>query len=139
MYKKAYVGGTFDLPHYGHYRLFKRIKEIANELVVSLNTDDFVMQYKQRDTYLSLAERIETLSACKYIDSIVVNVGGYDSKIAIDVVRPDCIVHGDDWTGDEYLKQLNIDKEYLKKNNIELVYFPYTKEISTTKILNFKL
>ena len=49
--------------------------------------------------------------------------------------EPDYIIHGDDWTGDAYLKQMGMTQEFLDENEIKLAYVPYTKSISTSDII----
>jgi glycerol-3-phosphate cytidylyltransferase len=129
-----YTGGTFDIPHIGHFTFLKRCKEIADFVVVALNTDEFCSQYK-RKPIMTYEERKATLKSIPYVDSVIKNTGGYDSKPAILNVMPDYIVHGDDWTGAKYLKQLAIDRTFLKKHKIKLLYVPYTKGISTSEII----
>jgi glycerol-3-phosphate cytidylyltransferase len=129
-----YTGGTFDILHSGHINFLKQCKEKADIVVVSLNTDAFCKQYK-RKPIMNYKERKACLLGCRYVDKVVKNTGGFDSKPAILKVKPDMIAHGNDWTGAKYLKQLQITKEFLKKNKIKLVYVEYTKGISTTNIL----
>lgn len=133
----VYTGGTFDLFHSGHVNLLKKCKEIAGEhgiVVVSLNTDSFIEEYKGKPPVCSDAERSAVLLACKYVDRVVMNVGGKDSKIAIEYVKPDYIVIGSDWAKKDYYAQMSFDQEWLDERNIGLVYVPYTKEISSTSI-----
>ena len=33
--------GTFDMFHIGHLRLLKRLKEMGDELIVAVSTDEF--------------------------------------------------------------------------------------------------
>lgn len=134
MKTRAYIGGTFDLLHAGHINLFRRAKAIADEVVVVLNTDDFAERYKRRPV-MDLGSRMEMVRAIKYVDDVDVNVGGEDSKISILKWRPNYIIHGDDWTGDSYLKQLGIDQSFLDLYGIQIIYFPYTKKISTTDLI----
>jgi glycerol-3-phosphate cytidylyltransferase len=132
--KIVYVGGTFDLVHYGHGRFLEQAKKLGDFLVVALNTDEFSEEYK-RKPILNYNERKETLKMLPFVDSVVPNVGGRDSKPTILHVKPDIIVHGDDWTGDSYMKQLGVTKKFLKDNGIEIIYVPYTKGISTSEII----
>ncbi len=133
--KKAYIGGTFDLMHHGHIELFRRAKELADIVVVSLNTDEFNEEYKGRKPIMSLEERIKVVSSCKYVDIVDVNEGGQDSKPAILRHKPDYILHGQDWVeGHVFLKQLSIDNAFLKKHNIEILYIPLVDGISTTEL-----
>jgi glycerol-3-phosphate cytidylyltransferase len=131
MERVVYTGGTFDLLHAGHINLLRECKKLG-KVVVALNTDTFVETYK-RKPIMSYEERREALLACKYVDVVVKNAGGADSKLALDVVDPDIFVHGDDWTGKSLMKQLGVDKKYFKK--IKVIYLPYTKGVSTTEIL----
>lgn len=134
MYNRAYIGGTFDLLHPGHINLFKKAKEIADEVVVSLNRDDFVRRYKGNAPLMSLKERTEIVKACRYVDKVVVNVGDENSKPAILKAKADVIIHGDDWVGASLMKQMGFDKKWLKDNKISLHYFPYTKGVSSSGI-----
>lgn len=130
---KVYVGGTFDLFHWGHVEFLKKCSDMGN-VIVSLNTDKFCEEYKHKPI-LTYNERKKVLLGCHYVYAVIENTGGYDSKPAIVSVKPDYIVHGDDWKGNAYLKQLGIDKEFLKQHRIKLKYVPYTKGISTTEII----
>lgn len=130
---RVYVGGTFDLFHFGHVSLLRRASYYG-PVWVSLNTDEFAASYKRRPV-LTLSERLLMLSSCVFVDGVVVNRGGADSRPAIEAVCPRYIVHGDDWTGPEYLAQLGVTEEWLAERGIELLYLPYTKSISTSKII----
>lgn len=130
----AYLGGTFDGMHPGHTELFINTKKVADRVVVSVNTDEFNIRYKGKKTIFTLDERVKMLRANKYVDEVVVNIGGEDSSLSILTVKPDYIVHGDDWTGDSLLTQLGINKNFLSIHNIYLVYMPYTPNISTTEL-----
>lgn len=130
---RIYVGGTFDLLHVGHLRLLNRAAKIG-PVTVAVNTDQFAARYK-RPTVVPLDHRIELLQALSCVDRVIVNTGDEDSKPAILNAQPRYIVHGDDWTGDAYLAQLGVTHAWLRGHNIDLLYLPYTKDISTTGLL----
>ena len=132
----VYTGGTFDLFHSGHVNLLKRCREVAGSglVVVSLNTDDFIWQFKNKKPICSEEERREVLLSCKYVDEVVMNVGGADSRIAISQVDPNYIVVGSDWAERDYYAQMSFDQKWLDERGIGLVYVPYTKTISSTQI-----
>jgi len=134
MIKKAIVLGTFDLTHYGHYRIFKRLKDMGFQTVAGVTTDEFAEEYK-RNTYMDLNERMENLKSCRYIDEVIVNVGGHNSKNDILFSGATHIVHGDDWTGDSYNKQIGINDKFLQDNGIQLLFLPYTKGVSTSDLI----
>lgn len=129
----VYTGGTFDLFHSGHVNLLRRCSEIG-EVVVSLNTDEFIEKYKGKPPVLSYHEREAVLRSCRYVDDVVPNIGGADSKISIELVKPDYIVIGSDWARRDYYAQMQFDQDWLDARGIGLIYIPYTKEISSTDI-----
>ena len=130
--RRVYVGGTFDLLHPGHIRLLQRAAEIG-DVWVSLNTDEFATRYK-RKPIMSYEERKTMLMATKWVTHVIKNEGDEDSKPAILTVKPRFLIHGDDWTGTNYLDQLGVTQDWLNENRIGLVYLPYTKGISSSDI-----
>jgi len=134
---KVYTGGTFDLFHSGHVNFLRQCKEIAGttgQVVVSLNTDSFIQEYKTKPPICNDQERYDVISSCKYVDEVIWNSGGTDSKPAILYVKPDVIAIGSDWALKDYYKQMDFEQSWLDKLNISLIYIPYTKGISSTEI-----
>lgn len=131
-----YVGGTFDLFHYGHARFLEQCSKYGR-VIVAINTDDFCERYKRKPV-LTLGERIESVAACKWVDEVIVNIGDEDSGVTIDTIKDKKvthIAHGDDWTGDSLIEQLGISQEWLDERGISMLYVPYTKGISTSDII----
>lgn len=128
-----YTGGTFDLFHYGHVNFLRQCAELADKVVVSLNTDEFVAQFKGKAPVIHYPERRAVLLGCTWVDAVVKNVGGPDSKPSIEVVDPDIIAIGDDWKVKDYHAQMQFTPEWLEERAIELVYLPYTGGISSTE------
>jgi glycerol-3-phosphate cytidylyltransferase len=129
----VYTGGTFDLFHAGHVEFLKRCSELGS-VVVSLNTDEFIEEYKGKPPVISYADRRDVLLACKYVDSVIPNIGGPDSRITIDSVMPDLVVIGSDWARRDYYTQMAFDQDWLDERGIGLCYIPYTQGISSTAI-----
>lgn len=133
----VYTGGTFDLFHSGHANLLKKCKEIAGpegKVVVSLNLDDFIFKFKNKYPVCSYEERKKTLESCRYVDEVVPNIGGTDSKVSISLSNPDYIVVGSDWAVKDYYSQMEFTQEWLDDRGIGLVYIPYSKGVSSTEI-----
>jgi len=133
----VYTGGTFDLLHSGHTRFLKACRRLAGQdgrVVVALNTDAFIQAYKGSSPIMSFDERKELLLGCRYVDDVVANIGGADSKPSIEQVMPDYVVVGDDWARKDYYAQMQFTREWLDQHDIQLVYVPYTPGISTTDI-----
>jgi glycerol-3-phosphate cytidylyltransferase-like family protein len=104
------------------------------EVVVALNTDEFIVEYKSAAPVMSYAERRDVLLGCKWVSQVVPNAGGADSRIAIDQVKPDYIIIGSDWARRDYYYQMGFDQDWLDERGIGLIYIPYTDGISTTAI-----
>ena len=66
-----YTGGTFDLFHFGHQNFLKQCKNIADKVVVALNTDDFVERFKGQKPVLTYKEREQSLRYCKFVDEVI--------------------------------------------------------------------
>ncbi len=133
---KVYTGGTFDVFHSGHANFLKNCKKIAGEgdVIVALNTDEFVERYKGAKPVISYEDRKSVLLACKYVNDEIQNVDGEDSKPTILSVKPDFLVIGDDWCKKSYYDQMNFTQKWLDDNGILLCYIPYTAGISSTEI-----
>jgi glycerol-3-phosphate cytidylyltransferase len=128
-----YTGGTFDLFHAGHVEFLKRCSHLGS-VFVSLNTDEFIAEYKGKPPVMSYAERKTVLESCRYVDGVIENFGGVDSKPAIEMLEPDLIVIGSDWARRNYYAQMMFDQDWLDARGIGLLYLPYTMGISSTQI-----
>ncbi len=129
----VYTGGTFDLFHAGHVQFLRRASQYG-EVVVALNTDEFIKQFKGKPPVMSYSERYEIVSACRFVKYVVPNLSGADSRPTILSVMPNFIVIGDDWLKKDYYKQMGFSEAWLRVHNIKLIYVPYTKDVSTTAI-----
>ena len=136
MSRTLYTGGTFDVFHYGHMNFLRQCSKISDRVVVSLNTDDFIYQYKGKYPIMTYEERKKSLEFCKFVDEVIPNVGGSDSKPAILQIKPQIVAIGDDWAKRDYYTQMQFTQEWLDENDIVLVYLAYTRGISTTEIKN---
>jgi len=130
---KVYTGGTFDLFHSGHVAFLKKCSEIGS-VIVSLNTDEFIQSYKGKPPVISYADRLQVLAGCRYVDRVIPNEGGADSKPAILKIQPDIIAIGSDWARKDYYSQMQFDQDWLDNHGIGMLYLPYTSGISSTDI-----
>lgn len=130
---RIYTGGTFDLLHKGHIEFLKRCAEFGS-VTVALNTDEFIEKYKGQPPVMSYVERKSVIEACRYVDKVIANTGGADSRSSIVTAMPDMIIIGSDWAMRDYHKQMGFTQEWLDERKIMLCYIPYTKGISSTEI-----
>ena len=129
----VYTGGTFDLFHSGHVNFLSKVSKLG-EVTVSLNTDEFILEYKGSLPVCSYDERKLVLENSIYVTNVVPNIGGADSKPSIENVNPDIIAIGTDWARKNYYEQMQFTQDWLDEKNIMLLYVPYTRGISSTEI-----
>lgn len=138
---RVYTGGTFDLFHVGHLNLLKRCHQLAGltgQVIVSLNTDEFIYKYKKKYPVIPYEDRKAILESCKYVHSVIENSGEEDSKKSILFAGAiDIVAIGSDWAKKDYYKQMNFTQDWLDEQNISLIYIPYTKSVSSTQIKTF--
>lgn len=132
--RTLYTGGSFDIFHYGHMNFLKKCRILGDYIIVALNTDEFITSYKGKPPIMNYNEREKALLLSCYVDKVIPNVGGADSKPAILSAKPKIIAIGDDWAHKDYFTQMDFTQDWLDENNIVLTYLPYTKGISTTDL-----
>ena len=131
--KVVYIIGVFDLFHRGHVELLRKAKLLGDKLIVAVNGDELVASYKRRP-FINEYDRLAVVESCKYVDESFI-IRTYDNKDAVVKYSVDIIVHGSDWQGDSYLKQIRMDDDFLKQHKMDLVFLPYTEGISTSDII----
>ena len=127
-YGLGYTTGVFDMFHVGHLNILRRSKELCKKLIVGVSTDELVMQYKHKLPIMPLEDRMEIISAIKYVDQVVVQ-DSLDKFKAWEKLRFNAIFHGDDWKGSELYSKM---EEKLKRVNVDIIFLPHTDGISTT-------
>ena len=86
--------GVFDLYHKGHVRLFQKMKDIFDKVVVAVTPDEIVKTYKETPIF-SYEERVEIVEACKYVDEVILPVEGSIATIDwMEANNIDYVVHG---------------------------------------------
>ena len=130
---KVYTGGTFDLLHIGHVNFLSQCAR-HGEVSVSLNTDEFISEYKGSAPIYSYEERKALLELLPSVKQVIPNIGGSDSKLAIETIKPDVIAIGSDWARRDYYTQMDFDQNWLDDHDISLLYIPYTPGISSSSI-----
>lgn len=133
----VYTGGTFDLFHSGHTELLEYCRKLAGEdgrVVVGLNTDEFVYRYKGNTPWMNYQVRSDVLKACRYVDEVIPNKSGEDSKPTILQARANIVVIGMDWLEKDYCAQMQFTPEWLNEQKICLVYTPRTRGVSSSDI-----
>ena len=127
----GYTTGVYDLFHIGHLNLFKNAKGLCDKLVVGVTVDELV-SYKGKQAMIPFEDRIEIVRSCKYVDAAVPQYD-MDKLTACKKLGATVLFVGDDWYGTE--KWQEYERQFAEAG-IRIVYFPYTKGISSTIINN---
>ena len=129
--KKVYVGLAADILHEGHINILKIAKSYG-EVTVGLLTDAAISSYKKLP-HLNFKQREIVLKNIKYVKYVIPQktLSYVDNLIKL---KPNYVVHGDDWKNGI---QKNVRKDViltLKKWSGRLIEPKYTKNISSTLI-----
>lgn len=124
--KKVITYGTYDLLHYGHMNLLKRVKALGDYLIVGITSDQYDKSRGKLNVNQSLMERIEAVKKTGLADQIIVEE--YDGQKLDDIkkYKVDIFAIGSDWIGKfDYLN------EYCT-----VIYLPRTEGISSSELRN---
>lgn len=129
--KKVYVGMSADLIHPGHLNIIKEASKYG-EVVVGLLNDQAIASYK-RLPFMSFEHRREVVENLKNVHAVI-EQDTLDYSINLEKIKPDFVVHGDDWK--EGIQRETRQKviKTLEKWGGKLVEIPYTDGISSTSI-----
>ena len=118
-----------DIIHPGHLNIIKKGQELG-EVTIGLLTDKAISSYK-RLPYLTYDQRKEILNNIKGVERVV-EQDSLDYTENLEIIKPDYVVHGDDWK--EGIQKSTREKviNTLKEWNGEVIDVPYTKGINST-------
>ena len=133
--KKVYVGMSADIIHHGHLNIISEARKLG-DVIIGLLTDKAIASYK-RLPHLSYEQRKLVVENLKGV-STVIPQEQLDYRPNLKKIKPDFVVHGDDWkTGIQKKTRENVIN-ILKEWGGELIEVPYTIGISST-YLNSKI
>lgn len=103
---------------------------MCDELIVGVTTDDLV-GYKGKHSIISFADRIRLVRSLPFVTKAV-EQDDMDKVKACKHYQINAIVVGDDWKNTA--KWNNYEKQ-LKALGVDVIYLPYTKRVSSTKLV----
>ena len=127
--KKIYVGLSADIMHEGHINILK-IAHGYGDVIVGLLTDEAIASYKNIP-YLDFKRRKIIVQNIKYVKKVIPQKT-LDYVENLNLIRPDIVVHGDDWKIGIQKKTRQRVNKTLKKWSGKLIEPKYTKNISST-------
>jgi phosphoenolpyruvate phosphomutase len=132
--KTVYVGMSADLLHPGHINILKEASKLGDVVVVGVLTDKAIASYK-RLPFMSFEQRKEVVENIKGVSKVVPQ-DTLDYSDNLNLIKPDIVVHGDDWKEGAQIKTRQQVIGTLSGWGGELVEIPYTQGISSTQLNN---
>ncbi|MCR5319894.1 MAG: adenylyltransferase/cytidyltransferase family protein [Lachnospiraceae bacterium] len=128
MYKLGYTQGVFDMFHIGHLNLINGAAAQCEQLIVGVNSDELVQQYKDKKVVIPEKDRAEIIGNLKAVDQVEI-VDTLDKVELYQKFHFDAVFIGDDWKGND--RWLQTEKD-LKEYGVDVVYLPHTPSVSST-------
>ncbi len=131
MKKKVYIAMSADVIHNGHINIIEQGAKYG-DVIIGLLTDEAIATYK-RVPLLDYESRKKIFENIKNV-SQVVKQDTLDYTKNLKKLKPDYVMHGDDWQKgiQSVVRQKVIDT--LKTYGGELIEVPYTKDVSCTDL-----
>lgn len=129
--KKVYIAMSADVIHQGHINIVNEGRKYG-EVIIGLLTDEAIATYK-RLPILSYEERKTIFENIKGVVEVVPQTT-LEYTENLEKLKPDYVVHGDDWRSG--VQKIIRDKvvSTLAQWGGELIEVPYTKDVSATSM-----
>lgn len=129
-YKIGYTQGVYDMFHIGHLNLLNAAKRNCDYLVVGINADELVKQYKNKTPVIVESQRAEIVRNIKAVDECMI-VNTLDKEKILEKIAFEVVFIGDDWKGNQRWIETEIA---LAKHGVDVVFLAHTDGISSTQI-----
>ncbi|BFT94820.1 MAG: phosphoenolpyruvate mutase [Minisyncoccus archaeiphilus] len=134
--KIVYVGMCADLIHHGHINIINEAKKYGN-VVIGLLTDEAVASYK-RVPLLNYEQRKSVIENIAGVNKVIPQTT-LDYTDNLKEIKPDFVVHGDDWKTGVQRETRERVIELLKTWGGELIETQYSPGISSTELKEYAL
>ena len=126
------TNGCFDLLHRGHAEYLKAAAELADALVVLINSDESVRELKGPTRPVNCEyDRAYLLGCFAFIDAVVIFNGKRCTK-ELDALAPDAYAKGGDYTIETLDPE---EREALLNAGTEISFIPFVPDHSTTRLI----
>ncbi|MCI9219657.1 MAG: adenylyltransferase/cytidyltransferase family protein [Lachnospiraceae bacterium] len=133
-YKIGYTQGVYDMFHVGHLNLINNAKQYCEYLIVGINTDALVQEYKHKQPVINQEERRYIVENVRAVDEVVI-VETLDKVAMWNKLHFDAVFIGDDWKGNPRWEATKVE---LEKYGVDVVFLPHTEGVSSTMLRDEK-
>lgn len=125
----ATLNGSFDLLHAGHLHMIHEASQVADILIVALNTDRSIQEYKSPlRPIISLEYRLQMMASLEFVD-FVTWFDELDPRKILEIIKPDIHVNGAEYG-------VNcIEAESVLKHGGNIHIVPLIPGLSTSQIV----
>ncbi len=126
--KKVLTFMVGDLFHVGHLNLLQKAKKLGDYLIVGIPTSWTIQEHiKNKTPVFTAEERLRIIQAIGIVDFAFIYTDSEALNKSIMLLNPDIVCRGDD-------NKDFVGREISEEIGAEIIYFPYTKGISSSII-----
>jgi glycerol-3-phosphate cytidylyltransferase len=115
--KVGFVASCFDLLHAGHCLMLKDASQQCDYLIAALQTDPTIDRPEKNTPIMSLEERKTVLESIRYVDEVLMYETEKDLNFALENLKPDVRILGDDYVGKPFTGEGTEKKVYYHKRS----------------------
>jgi len=128
--KTVFTNGCFDLLHIGHVRYLQQARALGDLLVVAVNSDRSVRRIKGAPRpILPESDRAEIIASLSCVDFVTI-FDEDDPLRVIELLEPDVLVKGGDWTPERI-----VGRDFVERRGGKVVSLPLVPGVSTTALI----
>jgi|TARA_B100000809_G_C15112662_1_gene521201 glycerol-3-phosphate cytidylyltransferase len=114
--KKGITFGAFDLFHAGHILMLEEAKTVCDYLIVAIQSDPSLDREAKNSPVQSVEEREIQVSACRYVDEVIIYDREADLLEILDTFSWDVRILGDEYQNKDFTgREKYLDKCYFNK------------------------
>ena len=114
--KKGITFGAFDLFHAGHILMLEEAKTVCDYLIVAIQSDPSLDREAKNSPVQSVEEREIQVSACRYVDEVIIYDREADLLEILDTFTWDVRILGDEYQNKDFTgREKYLDKCYFNK------------------------
>ena len=114
--KTGITFGAFDLFHAGHILMLEEAKTVCDHLIVAIQTDPSLDREAKNSPVQSIEEREIQVSACRYVDEVIIYDREADLIEMLDTLDWDVRILGDEYKDKEFTgRDKYLEKCYFNK------------------------